>query len=78
MASRSSCVPRSLTTRADFDSRRCRIVKIRRKASSIEAGTLARATGASSGQLQSEDADLQARYECAIGSEDEDGVQWYE
>ena len=25
-----------------------------------------------------EDADVQVRYECAIGSEDEDGVQWYE
>jgi len=25
-----------------------------------------------------EAADVQVRYECAIGSEDEDGVQWYE
>ena len=24
-----------------------------------------------------EAADVQVRYECAIGSEDEDGVQWY-
>ena len=29
-------------------------------------------------RLAAEAGDVQVRYECAIGAEDEDGVQWYE